>query len=146
MDRERLLQNPLPIDRVARRVTKKAKAEDVWMPQPKFCPDAVTSSEVLAVTTLPGSVPAHIRDLVGKRRGRMVIVGYSANQGSGCTAKWVVRCDCGNYGHRKRIVRWLGTMADDMCAECQRRGWLLRGGRHSTIEKAERETLRQVIV
>jgi hypothetical protein len=35
MDREKLLQNPLPIDRVAARVTKAAKAENLWAPQPK---------------------------------------------------------------------------------------------------------------
>lgn len=39
MNREKMLQNPMPIDRVAARVVKKAKPEHLWRPMPKDKPD-----------------------------------------------------------------------------------------------------------
>jgi hypothetical protein len=39
--------------------------------------------------------------------------------------KWVVRCDCGKYEHRTKILRWLGTDATDLCRECRRRTRIL---------------------
>ena len=127
MDREKLLQNPLPIDRVAARVTKAAKATDIWAPKPKPKADFAESAEVLRTAPLPKGAPRELLALAGKRRGRMVIVGYAAEQGAGCSAKWVVRCDCGKYEHRTKILRWLGTDATDLCRECRHRTHKLFG-------------------
>lgn len=143
MEREKLLQNPLPIDRVAARVTRAAKPEDLWRPMPKQAPEMVTVATTLPTAPIPWTAtnanPA-LKALPGKRRDRMVIVGYAADQGAGDkTARWVVRCDCGNYEHRTRIFRWLGTVAADMCRECRVRTYKLRG-EWAQREKATRMT------
>jgi len=132
MDREKLLQNPLPIDRVAARVTKPAKPEDLWRPMPKAAAHLPPVGAVLATAPIPwvmmNSHPG-LRDLIGKRRDRMTILGYAADQGkdNGQAAKWVTRCDCGNHEYRSRIFRWVGTQAPDMCRECRNRAYKLRG-------------------
>ena len=140
MDREKLLQNPIPIDRVAARVIRAAKAADLWAPQPKQKANFAESSEVLRTAPLPHGARNELFTLAGKRRGRMVIVGYAAEQGTGVSAKWVVRCDCGRYEHRTRIFRWLGTDATDLCRLCLHRTHKLFGS-WSSGEKATRATV-----
>ena len=140
MDRDKLLQNPLPIDGVAARVTKAAKATDLWAPKPKHQNHFVEAAEVLRTAPLPAGAARDVLSLPGKRRGRMVIVGYAAEQGAGLSTKWVVRCDCGNYEHRTKILRWLGTDATDLCRECQHRAYKLFGF-CSSRDKAKRVTM-----
>ena len=127
MDRETLLHNHRPIDRVAARVTKAAKAADLWAPKPKPKLDFAESAEMLRTASLPTGSRRELLELTGRRRGRMVIVGYAAQQGAGGGAKWVVRCDCGRYEHRTRIMRWLGTDATDLCRECHHRTYKMFG-------------------
>ncbi len=131
MNREKLLQNPLPIDRVAARVASAARPENLWRPTPKAAGHHRANSNFLKTAPLPsGAIKANpaLSGIVGKRRDRMVVVGYAEDQGSEKqSSKWVVRCDCGNYEHRKRILRWLGTAAEDMCSECHKRNYLLNG-------------------
>lgn len=149
MDRVKLLQNPLPIDRVAARVIRPAKPEQMWRPLLKPSPNAVESSDVLRIANIPRAAllnKPELENLPGKRRDRMVIVGYSANQGSPKQqAKWVVRCDCGNYEHRSGIFRWLGTKAPDMCRECNMRSYKLHGPYKSRAPaiRSTVETLKQ---
>ena len=139
MDRERLQQNPLPIDRVARRVTKKARLEDTWRPATKPAPHHIFSSNVLEVAPLPPAAPKELLGLIGRRRGRLTVLGYAKLQGSkGQQAKWVVRCDCGNYEQRTRILRWLGTDVDDMCSECRNREHLKGGWKESGTQAIRR--------
>lgn len=97
---------------------------------PKSAPHLVQPGTVLATMPLPPMVAACMPELTripGKRRDRMVVVGYAADQFASKQAKWVVRCDCGNFEHRTRILRWLGTQAPDMCRECRNRAFKLRG-------------------
>lgn len=145
MDRTKLLQNPLPIDRVAARVVKKAKPEDLWRPMPKPTQHIVPVGAVLAVQPIPRAAllgTPGLQDVPGRRRDRMTVIGYAADQEAGSTnpAKWVVRCDCGNYEHRVRIFRWLGTDAMDMCRECRNRTYKMRGN-WTQRDKAARETV-----
>lgn len=127
MDREKLLQNPLPIDRVAARVVKPAKPEEVWMPKPRPLENHAESGEVLPIGPLPKTAPRDILRVVGQRRGRMVVIGYAAQQGSqNKNGRWVVRCDCGRYEHRTSILRWLGTKDNDWCRECQHRHYRIK--------------------
>jgi hypothetical protein len=132
MDREKLLQKPLPIDRVAARVVRAAKPEHLWRPMPKDVRTAPPVDAILRVARTPlEAVRAkpELLTLPGRRRDRMVILGYAAEQGSkNQKARWVVRCDCGNYEHRTQIFRWIGTDAPDMCRECRNRAHKLRGG------------------
>jgi hypothetical protein len=130
---------PLPIDRVARRVTSAAAPEHVWRPLPKPAAAAARSRHVLPTAPIPAVSLAGIAHVLGQRRGRMTVVGYAAEQPAGKgNARWVVRCDCGNYEHRTRILRWLGTHADDRCAECQNRAYLRAGGEWRPRDPAER--------
>jgi hypothetical protein len=132
MNREKLQQNPRPIDRVAYRVTQTASPEELWRPMPKSLPQGmVISSNALPVKPLDwatlNSNPA-LATLPGKRRDRMTIIGHAADQpGDDKPARWVVRCDCGNHEHRTKVLRWLGTNAPDMCVECRTRVYKLKG-------------------
>jgi hypothetical protein len=138
MNREGLLQNPLPIDRVARRVTKAAAPENLWAPMPTLPEHHKFSKEVLMTQPLPRAAPPQLLAVVGRRRGSLTIVGYAKEQGSKKgQAKWVTRCDCGNYEHRTRILRWLGTDADDQCVECQKRIYKKQGWR-TAVDPADR--------
>ena len=99
---------------------------------------------VLATAPLPKTALAcnpQLSGLTGRRRDRMTLVGYAAEQGSKKqNAKWVARCDCGNYEYRTRVIRWLGTEAPDMCRECRTRAYKLRG-EWAPRSPAERATL-----
>jgi hypothetical protein len=140
-----LLETPLPVDRVARRVTRKAKPENVWMPSVRVSETTKFSREVLEVTQPPRNQEAHrvARDVIGRRRDRMVVIGYAKEQGSAKqAAKWVCRCDCGNFEVRSAIKRWLGTDSPDMCLECRKRTWLTKG-EYSPREPAKRSTRKE---
>ena len=120
---QKLLSTPLPVDRVAARVTRKARPENLWQPAVKEVESKAFSREVIATQPPPSEMRAEVLAEIFrlKRRDRLTVVGYSAKQppaSSGKGAKWVVRCDCGNYEERTRILRWLGTDATDMCVEC----------------------------
>jgi hypothetical protein len=128
MNREKLLQNPLPIDRVAARVVRAAKPERLWRPMPKHKPDVPDPGCVLAIAPLPSNALDSVRALIGKKRDRMTVIGYAADQGAKKGhARYVARCDCGNYEWRVKILRWFGTAAPDMCRECRNRAYKLRG-------------------
>jgi len=144
MDRIKLLQNPLPINRLAARVIRKAKPEDVWDPIPNPIENYAESENVLRTKNLPESAPRSLLEVVGKRRGQMVVVGYAAEQSDSKkkSARWVVRCDCGRYEHRTSILRWLGTDALDMCRLCQHRTYKIKG-EWQPRKPATRETTTQ---
>lgn len=150
MDRVKLLQNPQPIDRVARRVVKAAKPEDLWRPMPKHVEHLPAPGSVLRTAPIPWATlksKPGMAELIGKRRDRVKIVGYAADQKADKDnkdpARWVVRCDCGNQEYRTRIFRWIGTNAPDMCRECRVRDYRLRGSEHWNPETAFRVTVQE---
>lgn len=122
----KLLETPLPINRDAAKVVRKASKDDVWMPSIVVLDHTQHSPNVLPTKTPPPNADTSV---IGKRRDRMVVVGYAASQPKGKykNARWVVRCDCGNYEHRTKIFRWLGTDCVDMCLECRKRTYLTKG-------------------
>ncbi len=134
----KLLTNPLPIDRLARKVVAKAKPENVWMPSVYVDENTKHSRNGLAIKRIPSNAD---HTLLGRRRDRLTIIGYAADQPAGKhkPARWVVRCDCGNYEHRSSILRWLGTDAPDMCLECRKRTYITKG-EYSPREPAKRAT------
>lgn len=135
---EKLMTSPLPIDRVSQRVVKKAKPEEIWQPLPCLPAEHVQPGQVLRTVPIPKGTPKAMLDIIGTRRGRLRLIGYAADQGGGSHgARWVVRCDCGNYEHRVRILRWAGTKADDMCRECAKRFYVFKGYQPA-LPKAER--------
>lgn len=135
----KLMTQSGPIDRVAARVVKTARREDVWRPEPKLADHAVESKNALPTKEIPRAA-AHMQCIIGSRRDRLMVVGYAADQGGDAgKAKWVCRCDCGNYVQRTRIMRWLATKAADQCRECHDRLYRIRGWTHGR-EKAVRGT------
>lgn len=137
---ERIFNCIGPIDKQAARVIQKARPADVWMPKPKNADHMARSENVLRIGPIPKNCNG-MENVVGKRRGTLTVVGYAdpqPNRASG--AAWVVRCDCGNYEHRSRILRWIGTQAHDMCSECRVRHYKSKGD-WSPREKAHRSTL-----
>jgi hypothetical protein len=125
MKRERLLQNPLPVDRVAARVVKRGEQ---WQTPMKPAPHHVESKLPIPIKPFEASVVDRVRQLVGRKRGRLTVLGLAESQGtSRQQAKWVVRCDCGNYERRTRIERWLNQPGDDACRECRARYFIFNG-------------------
>lgn len=64
---------------------------------------------------------AFARSIIGKRIGRLTVLGMAAEQtgkaARGKAKRWVVRCDCGGYEFRKAKSIRNGTGAD-MCRNC----------------------------
>lgn len=138
MNQERLMQGPLPMNRLALRVVRPAAKEDTWQPMPKQQVTKQFSRNFIATKELTINAPP----IIGLRRGRMTVIGLAEEQPeSGLRTRWVVRCDCGNYETRKRILRWLGTEATDMCDECKVRTHRISGGRSPSLAPAKRATL-----
>ncbi len=55
--------------------------------------------------------------LTGRRIGRLTVVGYAGPGASG--ARWVVRCDCGMYGHQRTKSLTAGhAKTRGMCPRC----------------------------
>lgn len=124
---DKLALGPKGINATAKAVVKPAAPQNLWAPKPVIAATYKHSDVPLATAPLPPAIQAPMRNLIGKSRGRLTIMGYAADQGvKSQQAKWVVRCACGNYEHRTRILRWLHTQADDMCIECQKRKYITR--------------------
>jgi hypothetical protein len=126
------LSNALPINKDAYRIIKKAKRDDVWENPYKAPATASFSKNVLKVVKPTKSIVVNgvYEKLIGKRRGKMVIVGLAPKtNGPGECGRWVCRCDCGNYETRRTPERWLKVEHSDSCQECQKRDYLMRSGK-----------------
>ena len=107
MDRTKLLQNPLPIDRVAARVLR-GKGEH-W--EPTGNPMKRGPGDNLIGPTPGKAMPATATDYTGERRGRLVAFRYLDGK------RWVMRCDCGAFEHRD-IKKWIDRVLLDECHRC----------------------------
>lgn len=138
---EKLLVHSLPINRQAARVIKKSHPEDSFMPMPNVPRHICHSRNIIATKPIPQSVMGNMFfNPIGHRRDRLQVIGYAKEQTESKSkpARWVVRCDCGNYEHRTRIFRWLGTDAVDMCLECRLRTYKSNGNYSPPKEPAAR--------
>ncbi len=71
-------------------------------------------SEVCSSTPLPlKPLPDNMEDLTGTKFGRLTVVGPSAGKGG----RWVCRCSCGNYVHR-RTKAVEQAAQDSACPQC----------------------------
>ena len=97
MDQMKMLQNPLPIDRVAARVVR-GKAEH-WQPQ-RF-----RNEDYFDVQPTLRPFDGLTRDYSGFRMGALRVLGL-ATPGvvSKKARKWVARCDCGSYVLRRETA------------------------------------------
>jgi len=58
-------------------------------------------------------------DLTGMQKGRLTVVGSSAEKPSA----WVVQCQCGLFGHRRRQALNNALNTDDSCLKCKEVKW-----------------------
>lgn len=127
MDRIKLLQNPLPIDRVAARVVFSkgdhwepgiCKSEPYWdTPPPIMNPPRV-------LYTLPW-----FKNPCGLTWGEMRCVGVAAQTSTGTGGsihRLVARCSCGSYVLRKLNIM-LKKPVEDCCPRCHAKRRLASG-------------------
>jgi hypothetical protein len=122
MNREGLLQNPLPVDRVARRsVFGKA---DHWEPALSSAvystpPAMIDPSEHHDATVLRAR--GHFVDLRGRRWGDLLVIGLADVPLKRDNLRWVCRCVCGGFTLRysKAITRAIAP--DAQCERCERK-------------------------
>jgi hypothetical protein len=76
----------------------------------------------------PPEIKAYVNDqqkiMHGKRFGSLVVVGCAAVKTNG-SAKYVCRCDCGNYCYRYARAIKIGSL-ESRCSECDARHELKR--------------------
>ena len=93
-----------------------------WDPKKKlYAPWDVSSDTPLPIFPLPKSPECN--GIVGSRFGRFVVKGYGGKSAQG--ARWVVRCDCGTYEHRK--IKGLRYGIEPMCVQCDYQNQLKMG-------------------
>jgi hypothetical protein len=131
---------PIPVDRVAGRVlstgyhhefTKTDQDREVWEIPPEVVPLYL--------------VPPTIRELFGKRKGSLLVVGYlgrrRTNGGNQGRQKLLVRCDCGRHEIRNaQKWRQREVGGEDYCQLCARRERL----KTRNLPGKERDRLRQL--
>lgn len=114
---EKLMQNPLPIDRTAARVLY--GAADHWEP---YIPeeDRVTFDAPPLGYKRRGSYKLAGVRIKGMRRGKMVAWKHYGPSKSGFS-RWVFRCDCGKYEIRPISLWHKHANDNDACAVCRHR-------------------------
>ena len=130
MNREKLLQNPLPIDRVASRVVY-GKAEH-WTPL-RLAENVLDDLPPLVDLSTRRSIELHpdFVDLTGWRFGCLVAVGLHAEASTTTrylnqqkhpeNARWVCRCPCGGYVLRRAKAIKSNASKVMQCGRCERK-------------------------
>jgi len=102
-----------PMDRVAGVMFSKG----IKAPEPKMgtmthwevCPPIHTQRMVREIHRSSGE------DLTGRRCGRMVVAGFSSE----IPARWIMRCDCGDYEPRTAKAIKNPNNVEEGCAKCR---------------------------
>lgn len=102
-----------PIDSTAARVTGKGTPDIDY---------SATDGQYHSHTPLPLGKPDRSQpqfvDYTGRRRGRLVVVGYVGGKGGNSGgARWLVQCECSMYEVRRSNALRNANM-DDMCRRC----------------------------
>lgn len=103
-----------PIDSTAARVTSKGTPDiDYSVVYGQY-----HSHAPLPLRKLNRSQPQFV-DYTGRRRGRIVVIGYVGGKASGDSsgARWLVQCECSMYEVRRSKALRNANM-DDMCRRC----------------------------
>lgn len=119
------------LDRIASSVAANSTAAKVtgrgvhWEAKLKAAPHHVESDVPLPVRNIaeikePNTL-ALVKKLTGRRFGRMIVLGISQKgAGGSASAKFVVRCACGQYEHRRSKSILNPENKDDCCRACNR--------------------------
>jgi hypothetical protein len=132
-----------PVDRVARRVTQQPADEEAPSPPPPrknpyadYTPN--NWAECPPLSSLTKADLAKLRkggtfiNFTGMRLGKLRVIGLGAfrstSQSGSKPTRWVVRCDCGYYEHRRtrtlRIALESRGADTGCCQRCQQTEWL----------------------
>lgn len=112
----------VPLNKTAARVLSQ-RGEHYEPPAPRLNP---THSDlplpIKKIAGLGGSAVKAASELIGRRFGRLTVMGIFDNPAPGKPkAAWVVRCSCGHYETRKRkaLVAPAGSEhGEDRCSAC----------------------------
>lgn len=104
------LISSVPVDSAAARVLGRGVH---WEPAKTLKDNYVRAMAPLPMMQPPPDAP----QVVGLRFGRLRVVGYGGTGANG--AKWVVRCDCGAFEHRRLAALKRSTVErPGMCFHC----------------------------
>lgn len=106
-----------PVDRVAASVLRGGAS---WEPKrrPADCERHWTDYPTHLVVPKPR--PGHrstFVDLTGRRVGRLTVVAFLGKPNPKDKARWLVKCDCGDY--EGRTAKAINERSDDMCVNCR---------------------------
>ncbi len=115
----------MPINSTAARVTGRGVH---WAPDVHFSPGEVHSDTPLPTRPWPASSLGQ-DNLTGRIVGRLTVVGLAAEHGDTANGtRWVVRCACGAYEHRRtKYIRNCGAPQEAMCKICRKTAWIMAG-------------------
>ncbi|HHU2814400.1 hypothetical protein N3K64_04780 [Escherichia coli] len=126
MSKELFDMKRLPVDRVAARVA--GKGVD-WTPNKVI----QTGDSDLPLPICPThdiknlQQRREVESMIGRKRGRLTIIGLAAIQGSGKSgARYVVRCVCGTYTYRRSAPFKKNSDEFDGCERCRELLYLKR--------------------
>lgn len=110
-------------ERIATSVPLSAEAARVTSKGTAYVPDLRAPTHILhsamPLPMLPPPRCENARHIVGRRVGRLTVIGYSASQNPKKNASWVVRCACGNYETRKSKAIFNPANTKDRCTACR---------------------------
>lgn len=67
---------------------------------------------------IPDRSFATCSDMLGRRQGRLTVIGLAAEYNPSKPARWVVRCDCGDYETRNARAIRNELNSEDRCQKC----------------------------
>jgi hypothetical protein len=120
-----------PVDSLARRVTSpghkttfdpvnRGEATESETPLATFSPDDMLRRTIGAAARI--KICKVLRDLTGKRRGRLTCIGMSCD----FPKRWIAKCDCGFYVVRTAKALRNKKNDEDCCLACYRAKQLAR--------------------
>ncbi|ASL39303.1 MULTISPECIES: hypothetical protein [Acetobacter] len=93
-----------------------------WAPAKKVIHDhdAWQENPLPVITPEGETAQAIAKGLIGTRHGYLTVIGYGGKRSKSKSAKavWVVRCDCGMYGHHKMRALSNPDKSRMMCPNC----------------------------
>lgn len=108
------IQTSKPVNKLA--AFQAARGEE-WQPKVELNPHGRRWREPPA--TIPArDVPAALRSLLGKKIGRLTVVGCLGRLNPKKKAVWLCRCVCGDYTTRGAKAIKAHSNQNDMCEHC----------------------------
>lgn len=133
------LATAAPLDRQASIV--RDGSGDHWEAKiPEYHLRWIAPPALRTIRSLEANAQKLAAEIVGKRHGRLVVLGILLEEGRNKKARWVVRCDCGYYEARLAKTIRSGDPDRMMCCACDKADQLRqRSSKPSTGERRRAE-------